>query len=57
MESQAKDEVLTGVFYVNPEAPTFIDHLNLVDVPLGTQPESVTKPGKDVLDKINASLQ
>ena len=57
MESQAKDEVLTGVFYVNPEAPTFIDQLNLVDVPLGTQPQSVTKPGKEVLDKINASLQ
>ena len=24
-------EVLTGVFYVNPTAPTFIDMLNMTD--------------------------
>jgi len=56
MESHAKDEILTGVFYINTEAPTFIDQLNLVDVPLGTQPESVTKPPKEVLDKLMAAL-
>ena len=57
MEAHENGEVLTGVFYVNTEKPTFIDQLNLVDQPLGTQPESVTKPSRQVLDKVMASLQ
>ena len=56
MEAHEKNEVLTGVFYVNTEAPTFIDQLNLVDEPLGQLAESKTKPGKDVLDRVMASL-
>ena len=57
MEAHENGEVLTGVFYVNPEKPSFIDLLNLVDQPLGTQPESVTKPSAEVLQKVMASLQ
>ncbi len=38
MESHAKGEVLTGIFYVDTEKPSFIDQLNLVDDPLGTLP-------------------
>jgi len=57
MESHENGEVLTGVFYVNPEKPTFIDLLNLVDEPLGQLPESVTRPSKEVLDRVMASLQ
>ena len=34
MEAHEKDEVLTGVFYVNPKAPNFIDMLNMTDEPL-----------------------
>src|SRR6201996_2033305 len=49
-EAHAKGEVLTGIFYVNPEAPSFIDMLNVVDQPLATLPDSVTRPGKEVLD-------
>ena len=56
MEAHEKNEVLTGVFYVNTEAPTFIDQLNLVDEPLGQLAESKTKPSKDVLDRVMASL-
>ncbi len=56
MEAHEKNEVLTGVFYVNTEAPTFIDQLNLVNEPLGQLAESKTKPGKDVLDRVMASL-
>src|SRR5436190_8891995 len=33
-ESVGRDEVLTGVLYVAPEKPNFIDMLNLVDEPL-----------------------
>ena len=34
MEAHEKDEVLTGVFYIDTEKPTFIDLLNVVDEPL-----------------------
>src|SRR5216683_4867061 len=48
-EAHERGEVLTGVFYVNPQAPSFLDMLNLTDQPLATLPESVTRPGAEVL--------
>ncbi len=56
-ESHEKGEILTGVFYVNTEAPGFIDLLNVVDQPLGQLPESVVRPPRKVLDEIMAELQ
>src|ERR1700745_4107519 len=44
MEAQQKGEVLTGVFYVDTQKPSFTDLLNLVDEPLGTLPESRVRP-------------
>jgi 2-oxoglutarate/2-oxoacid ferredoxin oxidoreductase subunit beta len=32
-------------FYVNTKAPSFLDMLNMVDQPLATLPESMTRPG------------
>jgi 2-oxoglutarate/2-oxoacid ferredoxin oxidoreductase subunit beta len=57
MDAHEKGEVLTGVFYVDTQKPTFTDLLNLVDQPLSSLPESVTRPSKETLDKIMASLQ
>jgi 2-oxoglutarate ferredoxin oxidoreductase subunit beta len=57
MESHAKGEVLTGVFYINPNAPSFVDMLNLTDEPLASLPESVTRPSREVLAKCMAELQ
>jgi 2-oxoglutarate ferredoxin oxidoreductase subunit beta len=57
MEAHEKGEVLTGVFYVDTEKPTFTDLLNLVDQPLSSLLESVIRPSKEVLDKVMASLQ
>jgi len=57
MESELKNEILTGVFYINTEKPTFIDLLNLVDVPLGTQPESVTRPPSSALAALMDALK
>src|SRR5213082_2186041 len=56
-EAHDKGEVLTGVFYVNPEAPNFLDMLNVVDQPLATLPDSVTRPGKEVLDAVMEELR
>ena len=57
MEAHESGEVLTGVFYVDTQKPTFTDLLNLVDQPLSSLPESVVRPSKAVLDKVMASLQ
>ncbi len=57
MEAHAKEEILTGVFYIDAQKETFIDQLNLVDEPLATLPESLTRPPKSALDSLMANLQ
>src|SRR5579859_4977359 len=57
MEAHEKGEVLTGVFYIDTKRPTFIDLLNVVDEPLGTLPESLTRPPKSALESLMANLQ
>jgi 2-oxoglutarate ferredoxin oxidoreductase subunit beta len=57
MEAHANNEVLTGVFYIDTQKPTFIDQLNLVDEPIGQLPDSVTRPPKSALEGLMASLQ
>jgi 2-oxoglutarate ferredoxin oxidoreductase subunit beta len=52
MEAQSKGEILTGVFYVDTQKPSFTDLLNLVDEPLATLPESRVRPPKSVLDDV-----
>ena len=56
MSSHAKGEVLTGVFYVDTQKPTFTELLNLVEEPLGTLPESRVRPPKSVLDEVMQRL-
>ena len=56
-EAHDKGEVLTGIFYVNTKAPSFLDMLNMVDQPLATLPESMTRPGKEALDAAMEELR
>ena len=56
-ESEKKGEVLTGVLYVNTQKPTFMDLLNVVDEPLGTLPQSQTRPPRAVLDQVMEELR
>jgi 2-oxoglutarate ferredoxin oxidoreductase subunit beta len=57
LEAHEKQEVLTGVFYVNPKAPSFLDLLNMTDQPLATLPESATRPGREVLEQCMEELR
>jgi 2-oxoglutarate/2-oxoacid ferredoxin oxidoreductase subunit beta len=57
MEAEAKDEVLTGILYVNTTAPTFVDQLKLVDAPLNTLPESAVRPPREALEEVMARLR
>ncbi|MGA7708246.1 MAG: thiamine pyrophosphate-dependent enzyme, partial [Acidobacteriaceae bacterium] len=54
MEAHAKDEVLTGVFYVDTQKPDFTALLNMVDEPLATLAAERVRPGREVLAQIMA---
>jgi 2-oxoglutarate ferredoxin oxidoreductase subunit beta len=57
MEARDNDEILTGIFYIDTEKPTFIDLLNVGDEPLATLPESVTRPPKPAFDALMETLK
>jgi Pyruvate:ferredoxin oxidoreductase and related 2-oxoacid:ferredoxin oxidoreductases, beta subunit len=57
MEAQEKNEILTGIFYIDTQKPSFTDLLNVIDQPLGTLPESLTRPPKSALESLMANLQ
>ena len=56
-EARKRNEVLTGIFYVNPEGKTFIDLLHMVDEPLATLPEARVRPGRAALEEIMEELR
>ncbi len=56
-EAHDRNEILTGVFYINPKAPTFLELLNMTDKPLATLPEEVVRPSRQVLEECMAELR
>jgi 2-oxoglutarate ferredoxin oxidoreductase subunit beta len=57
MEAHAGGEVLTGIFYIDTKKATFIDQLGMVDEPLATLPQSMTRPPKEALETLMKNLQ
>src|SRR6267142_1850592 len=57
LEAHEKQEVLTGVLYLDPKAPSFLDLLNMTDQPLATLPESVTRPSREALEQCMEELR
>ena len=56
-EAKEKNEELTGVFYVNPQAQTFLEMINMTDDPLATLPQDRVRPGREALKQIMEELQ
>ncbi|HKD79438.1 MAG TPA: 2-oxoacid:ferredoxin oxidoreductase subunit beta [Candidatus Angelobacter sp.] len=56
-ESHEKGEMLTGVFYVNTTAPSFVEQLNLTSEPLARLPQEVVRPSRTALDQIMEELR
>ncbi|MDE3166959.1 MAG: 2-oxoacid:ferredoxin oxidoreductase subunit beta, partial [Acidobacteriota bacterium] len=56
-ESQAKNEVLTGVLYVDTGKPNFLEILHMTEETLATLPESKTRPPRSVLDQVMEELR
>jgi len=57
MESSKGGEVLTGVLFVDPAAPSFMEAMDVVEEPLATLPEARVRPSRAVLEEIVASLR
>src|SRR5207245_1002109 len=56
-EAKEKDEMLTGVLYVNTQAPTFLDMLNTTDQPLATLPASIVPQERVVREQVMTELR
>jgi 2-oxoglutarate ferredoxin oxidoreductase subunit beta len=56
-EAHEKGETLTGVFYIDPHKPTFMDLLHVTEEPLATLPAEVVRPPKSVLDEVMESFR
>jgi 2-oxoglutarate ferredoxin oxidoreductase subunit beta len=56
-EADEQDEIVTGLFYVNTNQPSFIDLLNVVDEPLATLPEARVRPPESALHEVMESLR
>ena len=48
----AKQEMLTGILYVEREKEHLLDLLKVVDEPLATLPESAVRPSREALERI-----
>jgi 2-oxoglutarate ferredoxin oxidoreductase subunit beta len=56
-ESNAKGEFATGLIYIEPDRPSFLDLLNVVDTPLSMLSEAQTRPGPEALEEIMERLR
>ena len=56
-EAHHKGEVLTGVFYVNTQAPNFVDALNMTDVPLARLKQEAVRPSREALAQVMEELR
>jgi 2-oxoglutarate ferredoxin oxidoreductase subunit beta len=51
------DEVLTGILYIDKDAPTLIDRLQLVEDALATLPLDRIRPGREALERMMEELR
>ncbi|HTN54015.1 MAG TPA: 2-oxoacid:ferredoxin oxidoreductase subunit beta [Anaeromyxobacter sp.] len=57
LEAGGRQEVLTGLLYVDSKAPSFADLLGLADAPLATLSEEQVRPSRAVLEEVLESLR
>ena len=56
-EAKESGEILTGVFYVNPKAPTFLDMIDMTEDSLATLPQERIRPSREALEQIMEELR
>jgi len=56
-EAHDKEEIVTGLFYLDTQKPNFMEMLNVVDEPLATLPQTTVRPPQKVLDEVMEGLK
>jgi 2-oxoglutarate ferredoxin oxidoreductase subunit beta len=56
MKTNADEELLTGLIYINENQPDFLTGLNMSDTPLAHLKEKDVRPSKEILQEIMDSL-
>ena len=57
LDAHEKNRFVTGLIYVDPSKPTFIDTLEMTDTPLAWLDESRLRPPREALDEVIASYR
>lgn len=52
-DARRKNELITGLIYIDPEEPAFFEGFGLVDEPLNRLTADRLRPGKEALDELN----
>ena len=56
-EAKENNEVLTGVFYVNPKAPSFLEMIDMTEDALAILPQERVRPSREALEQIMEELR
>jgi 2-oxoglutarate ferredoxin oxidoreductase subunit beta len=48
--------LLTGIFYIEPKTPSFVDTLQITDTPLAQLSAAQTRPSRAALAQLMAKL-
>ena len=55
-DAQRNNWLVTGLIYVDPEAPSLFDIYNLPEMPLNRLPNEKLRPSAVMLDQLNTQL-
>jgi 2-oxoglutarate ferredoxin oxidoreductase subunit beta len=56
-EARQREEILTGIFYIDTASKDFLETLHLVSQPLALLPQERVRPAKEVLDEVMEELR
>ncbi|MFN3980100.1 MAG: 2-oxoacid:ferredoxin oxidoreductase subunit beta [Caldilinea sp.] len=55
-DARQQQKLLTGLFYIEPQTPNFIDILQMTDKPLALLSEAETRPSREAFTRLMAEL-
>ena len=55
-DARKQQKLLTGIFYIEPQTPNFLDILQMTDTPLAQLSEAQTRPSRQALANLMAEL-
>ena len=56
LDSQERDEFLTGLIYVAPDRPDFVTMQQMVDTPLALLKDEQLRPSRETLESILTTI-